>query len=268
MMSTNKLLQCLVLAVIFVTHSSAAEFDDFKNKKYMCRPHSCPGNKQSVPKVPKDKTKPWFKSTGCNDMGGGGLSFMSMDDGPSGQEPHAVCCNEWHACYQICGTTKAMCDEIFGKCAENVCSNGPPALEEQCKKTTSLSTLMVQMNTDCRPHEEAQMNACQCVSAKGASKKREEYLRTFYEQYSPETAEEKVPGLVEKVSSSTPKLSSLMRKLVSKFPKSIVLQKSKKKSMEDFINMEYKQAGKKPGKDDITLDEEDSDAEDLGTEEL
>ena len=43
----------------------------------------------------------------------------------SGKEPIAPCCDKCHACFQVCRSTKTICDEVFQKCALVVCDVVP-----------------------------------------------------------------------------------------------------------------------------------------------
>ena len=143
-------------------------------------------------------------------------------------EPIAPCCDKWHACFQVCGSTKKICDEIFQNCALSACDAVPDKqAQKQCDDSAKLQNMMLQMGkNDCTRFNGSQRaSACQCVKESNAKSARKDAIRRFYKQYAPEALDSgKVKALAEKAD-STAKTAGLFLKLVSKYPKCIKTRK-------------------------------------------
>lgn len=178
--------------------------------------------------VPKSRMK--FKSTGCSGIGSGGMMMMSKG-GVDNNEPYSDCCDQWHACYSVCGAPKKACDDTFFSCAEEACLETPDA--EQCNKDVQIKRLMINMS-GCSAYDQGQYAACECVPNSKASAKGKEAIRYFYKKYAPDQLS-KVDGLAEKIGDSTQKLAGLIRKLLAKYPVAIVKEKDPNQAMFDEI---------------------------------
>jgi hypothetical protein len=100
----------------------------------------CPNFRCSSGYTPVQKSRPKFTSPGCSAMGGG---MMMMAAGDTPEKPFESCCDEWHACYQICGSSKKNCDDAFKTCSEAKCA----PFGEECSKDANLSSMMMQLGT-------------------------------------------------------------------------------------------------------------------------
>ena len=154
-----------------------------------------------------------FKSPGCDAMGGGAMMFTGGD---SEEKPYESCCDQWHACFQICGTSRVFCDETFKKCVDSSCK--ATANENECQESAKITIMMLGMSP-CQGFESAQNTACECVSKDNDAhlKKREEILSKFYRLYAPD-AKAKPADLMKKAGDTSPKFANLLRQLVKKYP--------------------------------------------------
>ncbi len=111
------------LHCIGVVHAQAGgggfdpnQFGGGNNK--MCPPKHCGKGYTAVPKSTSksgddnDTNALSFESRGCNSLAGGGVSMGGMGMGGMGgvDDVIAPCCDLYHACLQICGSTKSFCD--------------------------------------------------------------------------------------------------------------------------------------------------------------
>lgn len=228
-----------------------------------CKMFSCTKDKAPVPKAREDFK---FTSGGCDAMGGGALMLNKAES--SQEKPFEKCCHEWHACYQICGTSKQACDEAFKSCSEEKCKGKG----EDCTQQYQLISMMLQLG-GCQSFESQQAAACKCVSKKDDKhlKKREEVLKMFYQKYAPDSID-KVPELAKKTDTAA-KMAQLLRKLVAKYPESIVFVESEeaKKYKEMFENVNQKMKDEKKEDSDSeteteVLEEEEQDLDEPGDE--
>lgn len=97
----------LLLLLSFVTVVVNGQGGDpnfnFDSLKKTCPRYSCGSGLSPVPKS-RSVTK-FTSEGGCAAMGSGGM--MMMQPGKDGADkPYEQCCHQWHACYQICGSSK------------------------------------------------------------------------------------------------------------------------------------------------------------------
>jgi len=194
--------------------------------------------------IPKDRAK--FISTGCEDMGGG---MMIQPNQAAGREKFASCCDQWHACYQVCGSPKKLCDDAFKQCSTVVCG-----ADEECNKSANLKGMMLNFG-GCQKYDAAQRSACQCTSKNTAEGKRLDVLNYFYKNHAPD-GQGKASTLVKKVD-TTAKMAALMRKLIEKYPKAIKIEKSSQEEMMQRIMREARE--KKKDEEEKVDDIDDSD---------
>jgi hypothetical protein len=227
-------LSCRILPVLgffFAWYSAhAQENPDFNINDMMNQ--NCPNFRCSAGDAPVPQSRPKFTSTGCNTMGGG-VMMMSPGSGKDDVRPYAECCDQWHACYQVCGVNKATCDTAFETCAKQAC--GPEAINEQCHKDVNLNNMMMKIG-GCQKFNEAQLQACECKPKDQAPAQREAALRYFYKKQAPENVD-KVPNLIAKADSPS-KLAGLFVKLLRKYPAAIQHKEDPMQAMYDKIRME------------------------------
>lgn len=179
-----------------------------------CKEFKC--KQKGYAPVPKRSMK--FTSAGCDAIGGAAMMF----DGDNGK-PYESCCDEWHACFQICGSNKQTCDDDFDDCVDRTCQQAEQD-EDACQQSAKQTKMMLNL-AGCRSFDAAQNKACECATQynNGHMKKREEALRKFYKLYAPTGSESKVPELLQKTGDSAPKLAKLLAKLIRKYPEAIEL---------------------------------------------
>lgn len=216
----------------------------------------CPGFRCSAGQGAVQKSRAKFVSKGCSKMGGG---MIAMGGGMGGgNEPYAVCCDRWHACYQTCGAPKQSCDDAFKSCSADICAG-----DEECKKGADMNSMLLGLG-GCGLYDQGQYGACECVPKDKREEKRASALRAFYKKFAPE-ALDKVEALAKKVESSA-KLSAVFRKLHVKYPKSInVVVDDEMARMQEMMN---KAKDSPKAKDVVVEDEDDAEADDGETEEL
>ena len=166
------------------------------------------------------------------------LQVVNAPGGNDGKEVYESCCDAWNACYQICGMSKAACDEEFKSCSTKMCESlpdddgtpptddgkdgettkGTSSSRDECNKFASLASMMSSIN-GCGKYDQAQYKACDCVAKDKASDRREASVRYFYKTHAPDNVS-KVKQLMKKVD-TTSKMAGLLRKLVAKYPESI-----------------------------------------------
>lgn len=223
------------------------DFAGFGNKP--CPDYRCTGG--MVP-VPKSRQK--FTSTGCSAMGGGLVMMGGKNDG-NNEKVYESCCHLWHACYQVCGVSKKVCDDSFKTCTAEVCGE-----DGECKQDASLASLMIGMG-GCQRFDEAQYGACECVDKSKETAKREAAIRRFYKMNAPDQ-EAKAEGLAQKADSKG-KLASLFRKLLAKYPAAIEKTEDAQQAM--YRNI-FKDAQKRNGDADgatIKVLEEEAEEEEV-----
>ncbi len=169
---------------------------------------------------------------------------MMSPGAASDEKPYESCCHQWHACYQVCGSTKKTCDTTFETCAKEVCGG-----DEKCTKDVELNNMMLKLG-GCKKFEQAQYQACECASSNQVAQKREAAIRYFYKKFSPENVE-KAKELALKADTAS-KLAGLFRKLLLKYPDAIVKKDDPMKAMFDKMKLDVDE---KKGTDDEQEDE-------------
>jgi len=188
---------------------------------------NCPDFRCSSGYTPVPKSRVKFESMGCSSMGGGS---MLMPGGGSMEKPYESCCHQWHACYQICGSSKKICDTTFETCSKESCAG-----DEKCTKDLELTNMMLKLG-GCKRFDESQLRQCDCTPKNKALEKREASIRKFYKKNSPDNVD-KVPNLAKKA--DTPgKLAGLFIKLLLKYPEAITIKEDPMKAMFDKINVD------------------------------
>ncbi|KAI2507286.1 arachidonic acid secretion [Fragilaria crotonensis] len=255
----------LTLIITVVSTTEAQEYPGFGGggAAKPCPPHRCPKDQEPVPKWPLRLT-----STGCSGLGGG-LQMMSPGSVSDQNDPKDICCDLRHACFQTCGAMKTVCDEEFFKCSKRACAAmvHDDAQRKKCESSSSIHELMISMDK-CQKYSAAQSAHCECVPTSRVTSRRTQVLEKFYKKYNPESID-KVPGLVAKVDSGR-KMAGLLMQLYKKYPHAIKkikdpTQEMMEKMMKDAEKME-ETGSRKQAQDDVTVEE--SDAEDLGVDEL
>jgi hypothetical protein len=122
------------------------------------------------------------------------------------------CCDQWLACYQVCGASKKYCDEDYGTCTKKRC-----LVDEECNRNANMLKMMAKLQR-CKTYDGAQQNACECVETSKVATRCEEVVRAFYNTYAPENSD-KAAELARKAGTKS-KMAALMRKLVGKYPES------------------------------------------------
>ena len=269
----SQLMYVAAVTLIIVVAMAEAQFDGFGEKKF-CRPYSCPKDHEPVPKWPLKLT-----STGCNSMGGMQVFSGISDD----EDPMRVCCDLRHACLQTCGSIKTFCDDEYIQCGKDVCVGMTDEEEKsKCEKSSSINDIMVKMD-GCQRYDQEQYQHCECVAKDSVQTKRERVIRAFYKKYNPESVD-KVSGLMQKVD-TTAKMVGLLLKLYKKYPSVIQKVKDPKQEMMEKMMKESRDNNKESSTDkestppsttpttsttdaDANMDEDSSDTEDLGVDEL
>jgi hypothetical protein len=253
-----KLLLCLAL---FTPPSSAMDFPGMDGAGKPCRMYSC--SKGYAP-VPKKRTITKFTSPGCDAMGGGML--MMNPGAKTSEKPYESCCDQWHACYQICGSHKQQCDKTYDDCVATTCG-----ADSECSESSKLNSMLMQLG-GCQKYEQAQNQACDCVS-KDKDKHvvaRKDVLEKFYKKYAPDSVH-KVPDLAKKADTAG-KLAVLIQKLVKKYPESIQKiedpQAAEMRKMMDDVKVNSDKGEDNAGDEDIGSEEEVEDLDSGANEEL
>lgn len=268
------LMMMMFTLLVFVTLPlTAAQFEGFGGGQGTpCAPYRCPGGKdfEPVPKWPLH-----LESPGCSGMGG--IQAWNVGDqnkADSKTDPQERCCDLRHACLQTCGAKKAFCDEQFKTCSKAACDTiDDEESKKKCESGASINQLMVQLDT-CAAYNTGQASHCECV-AKGAdaAAARERVLRAFYKKYNP-TNVDKVAGLAAKADTPA-KMVGLLVKLYDKYYNHEAgLIKKVKNPQQDYMDQILKETKEKTSgdndgpKQNEAAEDMESDAEDLGTEEL
>lgn len=153
----------------------------------------------------------------------------------TGDKPYESCCDQWHACYQICGVSKKTCDTTFETCAKEGCG-----ADETCTKDVELNTMMMKLG-GCQKFNEAQYKACECTQKDQAPAKRQAALRYFYKKYAPDSVD-KAESLAAKADTPS-KMAGLLIKLLLKYPAAIQKVEDPMKKMYDKIRTESSTEG-------------------------
>jgi hypothetical protein len=239
-------------------------FEGFGEAKF-CPPFRCPKGQEPVPKWPLS-----LESTGCNNMGG--MQVMSAGgSGDDENDPQVKCCDLRHACLQTCGAAKTFCDDSFTKCNADACAalaatGDDDDPKSKCESTVKIQELMVKLEQSCQKYDAAQKSHCECVDkGKKVADKRERILRNFYKKFNPDGID-KAAALSAKADSAT-KFVHLLVKLYQKYPQVVKKVKDPQQEYMERIMREAKLKDNDKTESD-EADDNDSDAEDLGTEEL
>jgi hypothetical protein len=267
----------LVLSsVLFLAASSArAQFENLNfGQPKECPPFRCRKNEEPVPKWPLQ-----LESSGCSHAG----AMMNVKEGEKVEETVLdACCHQRNACLQTCGSLRVICEQDFLVCGETACqtlSNDDDDEEEEekkeqqsCKQQLQLQKLLRSMDS-CDEYARAQNKNCQCVSSKKAPEARLEFLTQFYSEYNPSEQQndedgnynKKIRALAAKADTAR-KLSTLIGKLVKKYPQAIKHVKDPKE--EYMANMMKEGREEKTGAKEPTSEHNNDDMEDLGVQEL
>lgn len=258
---TNMALRPVFIIALLAALSAAchAQFDgsNFGQPK-ICRPFQCPRkNDEPVPKWPYK-----VKSMGCASSSGGMMAMKTSKTG-NDDDPLEDCCHAKQACLQTCGSVKHLCQEEFMKCGERTCKVlSDSTKREECSRTIELQKVMQSLD-NCNEFDQYQQQNCQCVAKDKVPKARVNFLTRFYKKYNPDDVAkaEKLAGKADTVR----KMSTLVIKLVQKYPEAIKVIEDPNQAMMDRI---LKESKKKDDDDDDGEKDDESNAEDLGTEEL
>jgi hypothetical protein len=251
------------LALIFLSAigNSVAQFDGFggAGPKH-CPPYNkCAKDEEPVPKWPMK-----LVSTGCNKLGGG-LSMSStgaFDEGVT-----AVCCDQWNACNQICGSTRTYCDSTFEKCLETKCAEITDAEERKLCTANSGTKKLLLSFSDCSSFEEGQNSGCECVKKSKVGEKRKRILTNFYKKYNPKESD-KAEKLASKATDPK-KFAGLLLKLAVKYPKSVKRMKDPQQKMMEDLLKKHEDGGSDsaPPKAETVTEEKDPSEEENSDEE-
>ncbi|CAB9526857.1 Phospholipase A2, group XIIA [Seminavis robusta] len=221
-----------------------------------CQMFSCSKGYAPVPKKRGSGSIMRLTSAGCDAMGGG-MVVMAQSDGP--EKPYAACCDEWHACYQICGSNKVQCDKAYETCVDAKCAGYD---EKDCSESAKLNIMLMQF-AGCGKFEGAQNAACECIS-KDKDKHvaaRKSVLEKFYKKHNPGSVH-KVEELIKKADTA-PKLAKLLQKLVQKYPASIERVDDPQRASYQKMMDEARAKGDAKDDNEQPADEESDETEDL-----
>jgi len=236
-------------------------FDGFGQGPKFCPPYRCQyDNEEPIAKWPLK-----LESTGCSGMGG--MQIFSPGSGSTtDRSAQDNCCDLRHACLQTCGAVKTFCDDEFLKCGKAACEAiADEEGRKQCNSSAQINELMVKMD-NCQRYDQGQYSHCECVPKSEVPARRERVLRAFYKKYNPDGVD-KVEALATKADTPA-RMVGLLMKLYKKYPSVI---KKIKDPQQEYMDRIMKEAREKAPIADEEVDaseEEESDAEDLGTVEL
>jgi hypothetical protein len=205
------LLFLIVTGMMSNLQFAAAQFDGLGGEPKPCPPFRCASDDSSVPKWPLQ-----LESPGCT-----GAGSMQILNNQGGEEDDALkaCCDLRHACIQTCGSLKIVCEQDFIKCGEAACiSIDDGKKNQQCTQNLQVQKLMTSLD-NCNTYNQEQYKHCKCVPKAKAHEARVDLLTKFYLKHNPQNVS-KVKGLAEKADTAR-KLSTLLIKLVRKYPESI-----------------------------------------------
>jgi len=218
----------------------------FKKMFDMDKGKKCPQFKCTAGMTPVPKTRLHFSGEGgCSAMAVGNVKVDKKADDESDDESddetkYGSCCDEWHACYQVCGSLKNACDDAYKACYEDRCGG-----DEKCNNSASMHSLLAGFG-GCAKFDSAQLKACDCVANGKVEEKRKAVITRFYEKYVVVAGEQqpqkvvdeaKVAELVRKADTKT-KMAHLLNKLVTKYPNSI---KNRAKPKVEVVQEEVKE---------------------------
>jgi len=216
-----------ILILFLAVTSVVAQFEQFGGQK-QCPGRICPKDETPVPVFPMNLT-----SAGCSAIGGGGFS---MNGGAvDGEQSIDACCDLYHSCLQICGSTKSFCDSSFEKCMDKKCESIHNAEEKKkCETAVSTKKIMLQLS-QCPEFTLGQGDNCECVKNDEVSAKRSKVVRGFYKKFNP-SAVDKADVLVAKANDKN-KFAGLIYKLIEKYPKAIKkVIDPRQQTLEDMMN--------------------------------
>lgn len=238
----SKLFLLSAVALFELNHSTVAAEDEEEEEEapkttadYMkdfdkaCPKFKCAGG---LTPVPKSRQK--YESTGCGGMQGGAQMITISTDEKEDEKAFSPCCDQWHACYGVCGMSKKSCDDGYKTCWEKRCGK-----DEECQKDADMAGIFIKFG-GCAKYNSAQYMACECVNESKAQDKREAAIRGFYKKYAPENVD-KVPELAAKVKDSPSKVAGLFTKLLAKYPEAI---KKTKDPNEELYKKAYRESEK------------------------
>lgn len=195
---------------------------------------SCPTFRCSKGFTPVPKLKLRLESTGCGGMGSGMIAFSpSANANDDGNTLLESCCDQLHACYQICGISKTTCDETFQTCSKEACSD-----DEECKKSSSIYSMLLSLG-GCKTFDQTQYASCDCASTGQVAQRREKFIQDFYKRHAPDHID-KYKKLVEKADTTT-KMAGLMQKLIAKYPSCIKKVENPNKAIYDELRKSSKE---------------------------
>jgi Group XII secretory phospholipase A2 precursor (PLA2G12) len=216
---------CLLSAVALfeLSHSTVAGDDTDEEKKEKAKTtadymkdfnKACPKFKCAGGLTPVPKSRQKYESTGCGGMQGGAQMITVSNDEKEDEQAFSPCCDQWHACYSVCGMSKQSCDDGYKTCWKKRC-----AKDEECEKNADMAGVFIAFG-GCRTYDSSQYMACECVNPSKAEDKREAAIRGFYKKYAADNVD-KVPELAAKVKDSPTKVAGLLVKLLAKYPEAI-----------------------------------------------
>ena len=186
---------------------------------------------------------------------------MMQARGDGDEKAYASCCDQWHACYQVCGVSKKTCDDGFETCAKETCGEKDDTTE-RCHKDIDLSVMLLKIG-GCQKFNQDQLQACECKPKAQAPAQREAALRYFYKKQAPENVD-KVTNLIAKADTPS-KLAALFIKLLAKYPDAITKKEDPMQSMYDKIR---KEAEEKDGDTIVSEEGEEESEEDASDEKI
>lgn len=194
---------------------------------------------------------------------------MNVQDTQQEDEVLETCCDQRNACIQICGSLKVVCEQDFIACGEKACKGITDDEEKQqkCNQHVQLQKLLSSIG-QCDEYSAAQAKSCKCISKENeaATEAREKFLTKFYSKYNPSQDVKKVGPLAQKADTAR-KMSTLVGKLIKKYPEAILKVKDPQQEMMEQMMKEARQTEPptSASEQDSTIDDR---MEDLGVEEL
>ena len=261
MKSLSQILLLTAIVILIEQPTPVVSIDDGFDGSAFGGQKNCPKFKcKKTDEAPVPKWPMRLASTGCSSIGGGGVSMM----GGSDERVLLPCCDLYHACNQICGSTKGFCDSSLEKCMDATCDAIQNVdAKKKCEGNVSTKKMMLQFSK-CNDFNQGQQKSCKCVKKSDLDEKRKGVVRSFYEKFNPDNVD-KADSLAAKASASN-KLAGLLIKLVAKYPKAIKSVKDPtQQRMEDMMNGGgYRDEKPKPKKE---AKREDVDANDFDADE-
>lgn len=203
----------MIRGLLLLAVAAVAQFDDMG---FGGAPRSCPAFRCGAGKEPVPKRPMRLESTGCSNMGGGMQMFSAKEAEEDATRP---CCDLRNACYGICGSTRASCDDAFEKCTTRTCAAiADDDASAACDSQAKMNNLMASLS-DCKQFDAAQRRACDCVATDRAPARRGQSVADFYKAHDA-AGVAKAAGLAAKADNAR-KLATLLAKLVAKFPAAV-----------------------------------------------